>query len=321
MANMEETKNILKKIIENVEKVIIGKTEVVELTLIALICEGHVLIEDVPGVGKTGLVSSLAKSIDASFNRIQFTPDLLPSDITGFSMYNQKTGEFEYRSGAIMAQILLADEINRTSPKTQSSLLEAMEENQVTVDGITYPVPKPFIVLATQNPIEYLGTYPLPEAQMDRFFIRIALGYPSHAVECDILTKYQYENPLETLKPVATSDDIIKIQGKVKTVFVHESLKKYIVEIVSRTRTHLDVLLGSSPRGSMALFRAAQAWAIYNNRDYCCPDDIKRMAIPVLAHRISLKHNSKIKKISAEDVVKAIIESVHIPVVENNGKK
>ena len=318
---MEETKIILKNIIENVGKVIIGKIEVIELTLMALICEGHVLIEDVPGVGKTALVSSLAKSIDASFNRIQFTPDLLPSDVTGFSMYNQKTGEFEYRSGSIMAQIILADEINRTSPKTQSSLLEAMEENQVTVDGITYQVPKPFIVLATQNPIEYLGTYPLPEAQMDRFFIRISLGYPSPSVECDILAKYQYENPLYTIKPVATSDDIIRIQDKVKQIFVHDILKRYIVDLVSRTRSHPDVLLGSSPRGSMALFRAAQAWAIYNDRDYCCPDDIKKMAIPVLAHRISLKHNSKIKKISAEDVIKSLIETVRIPVVENNGKK
>ena len=318
---MKETKIILKNIIENVEKVIVGKTEVVELALMALICEGHVLIEDVPGVGKTVLVSALSKSINASFNRIQFTPDLLPSDVTGFSMYNQKTGEFEYRAGAIMAQILLADEINRTSPKTQSSLLEAMEENQVTVDGITYPVPKPFIVLATQNPIEYLGTYPLPEAQMDRFFIRISLGYPSPEVECNILTKYQYENPLNNLKAVASSDDIIKIQGKVKKVFVHDSLKNYIVEIVNKTRTHQDVLLGSSPRGSMSLFRAAQAWAIYNNRDYCCPDDVKRMAIPVLAHRISLKHNSKIKKISEEDLIKSIVESVHVPVVENNAKK
>jgi MoxR-like ATPase len=318
---MMETIGILKKIINNVEKVIIGKNEVVELTLIALICEGHVLIEDVPGVGKTALVSSLAKSIDASFNRIQFTPDLLPSDITGFSMFNQKTGEFEYRSGAIMAQMLLADEINRTSPKTQSSLLEAMEENQVTVDGITYPVPKPFIVLATQNPIEYLGTYPLPEAQMDRFFIRISLGYPSPAVERDILTKYQFGNPLDNLDSVATSDDIIKIQGKVRDIYVSDSIKNYIVEIVNKTRTHNDVLLGSSPRGSMALYRASQAWALYNNRDYCCPDDVKKMAIPVLAHRISLKHNSKIKKINSESIIKEIIETVNVPVVENNAKK
>ena len=228
---------VLRRIVDNIEKVIIGKREAVELVLISLICNGHVLIEDVPGVGKTSLVSALAKSINASFKRIQFTPDILPSDITGFSIYNQKTGEFEYRPGSIMSQIILADEINRTSPKTQASLLEVMEENQVTVDGITYKVPQPFMVLATQNPIEYLGTYPLPEAQLDRFFMKVSMGYPLPAEESRILSRFQQENPLESLRPVAESGDIISLQDKVKSVYVDKSLNNYIVQLVGQTRS------------------------------------------------------------------------------------
>lgn len=308
--------NVLKSIVNNVEHVIVGKREAIELAVIALACEGHVLIEDVPGVGKTGLVSSISKSIDASFKRIQFTPDVLPSDITGFSIFNQKTGEFEYRPGAVMSNIILADEINRTSPKTQSSLLEVMEENQVTVDGVTYKVPKPFMVLATQNPVEYLGTFPLPEAQIDRFFIKISIGYPSNADESEILSRFQYENPLDKLKPVATCEDIINVQNKIKEVHVDKSLNDYIVSIVSKTRNHPDVSLGASTRGSLSLFRAAQGWAFYNNRDYVIPDDIMKMVIPVLSHRIILKQEARLKKVTANDILTSILKNTAVPVVD-----
>jgi len=308
--------NILKLIVENVEKVIIGKRESIELAVIALACEGHVLIEDVPGVGKTGLVSSISKSIDATFKRIQFTPDVLPSDITGFSIFNQKTGEFEYRPGAVMSNIILADEINRTSPKTQSSLLEVMEENQVTVDGVTYKIPKPFMVLATQNPVEYLGTFPLPEAQIDRFFMKISIGYPSMADESEILSRFQYENPLDKLKPVATCEDIIDIQNKIKEIHVDKSLNDYIVSIVSKTRNHPEVALGSSTRGSLSLFKAAQGWAFYNGRNYVIPDDIIKMTVPVLSHRIILKQEAKLKKVTANDILASILKNTAVPVVE-----
>jgi MoxR-like ATPase len=318
---MNDSVAILKKIIDNVEKVIVGKREAIELALISLICNGHVLIEDVPGVGKTSLVSSISKSVNCSFRRIQFTPDILPSDITGFSMYNQKTGEFEYRSGSIMSNIILADEINRTSPKTQASLLEVMEENQVTVDGVTYKVPKPFMVLATQNPVEYLGTYPLPEAQIDRFFMKITIGYPTSGQESFILSKFQHANPLETLEPVAETDDIIRMQEEVKDVYVDKSLNNYIVDIVSSTRKHGDISLGSSPRGSLSLFRAAQAWAFYNNRNYVLPDDIKKMAVPVLSHRIILKQEAKLKKIYPDDLLRNIINKINVPVVDYDEKK
>ena len=258
---MNTSQEFLEKIIENVEKVIVGKRDVIELTIIALICNGHVLIEDVPGVGKTSLVSALAKSLNASFKRIQFTPDVLPSDITGFSIYNQKTGEFEFKPGAIMSQIILADEINRTSPKTQASLLEVMEENQVTVDGVTYPLPKPFMVLATQNPVEYLGTYPLPEAELDRFFMKFSIGYPTNYEEERILKNFQKENPLEELRTVADYNEILEIQRQVKEVYVDPLIISYIVNIVNETRRHPDLILGASPRGSLSLFKAAQGWA------------------------------------------------------------
>lgn len=312
---MKSSVKILKKIVANVENVIVGKRNVIELALISMICNGHVLIEDVPGVGKTSLVSALAKSINASFKRIQFTPDVLPSDITGFSIFNQKNCEFEYRPGAIMSQIILADEINRTSPKTQASLLEVMEEYQVTVDGMTYKVPKPFMVLATQNPVEYIGTYPLPEAQIDRFFMKITIGYPTLGEECQILTKFQLSNPLEQLLPVAESADIIELQEEVKNVHVDKTLSNYIVEIVSQTRKHPDVTLGSSPRGSLSLFRASQAWAFYNDRDYVQPDDIKKMVSPVLSHRIILKQEAKLKKINTEDILASIVSKIKVPVV------
>ncbi|HHV60685.1 MAG TPA: MoxR family ATPase [Clostridiaceae bacterium] len=312
---MQDSVKILKSILYNVEKVIVGKRHAIELVIIALICDGHVLIEDVPGVGKTSLVSALAKSINASFSRIQFTPDILPSDISGFSVYNQKTGEFEFRPGAIMSQLILADEINRTSPKTQSSLLEAMEEKQVTVDGITYKLPRPFMVLATQNPVEYLGTYPLPEAQLDRFFLKITLGYPRSNDESFILKRFLLESPLDTLEPVADSQDILDIQKEVRKVHVDSSLYDYIVEIASETRKHSDIVLGASPRGSLYLLRAAQGWAFYNGRDYVIPDDIKRMAAPVLAHRIILKQEASLKKTTSEDILESIMYETDVPVV------
>lgn len=312
---------LLKKIADNVEKVIVGKRNAIELTLVALICNGHVLLEDVPGVGKTSLVSALAKSITASFKRVSFTPDVLPSDITGFSIYNQKTCEFEFRAGSAMCQILLADEINRTSPKTQSSLLEIMEEKQVTVDGITYMLPKPFMVLATQNPIDYIGTYPLPEAQMDRFFLKISLGYPQLGEEVYILSRFLQDNPLETLEPVVDSSDIINIQNEVKQVYIDKTLKNYVVEIVNLTRKNDYIALGSSPRGSLAVCRAAQAWAYYCGRDYVLPEDIKKMLIPTLSHRILLKQEAKLKKMSVLDILSSIIDKVFIPLVDNYEKK
>ncbi len=318
---MNDSVMLLKKIVDNIENVIIGKKNAIELILLSLICDGHVLIEDVPGVGKTTLVSSLSKSIDASFKRIQFTPDILPSDITGFTMYNQKEGKFEFHPGSIMSNMILADEINRTSPKTQASLLEVMEEKQVTVDGETYYVPRPFMVLATQNPVEYLGTYPLPEAQLDRFFMKVSIGYPSKEEESLILSRFQQTNPVCTLKSVATGEDILSIQDKVKQVFVDRTINDYIVEIVAKTRSHSDINLGASPRGSLSLFRASQAWAFYNGRDFVLPEDVKYMAVPVLSHRIVLKQEARLKKISGEEIVRSILQSVKLSVVENYEKK
>lgn len=318
---MSESIKLMRKIVENIENVIIGKRTSIELILMSLICDGHVLIEDVPGVGKTTLVSSLAKSVDASFKRIQFTPDILPSDITGFTMYNQKECAFEFHPGSIMSNIILADEINRTSPKTQASLLEVMEEKQVTVDGKTYYVPKPFMVLATQNPIEYLGTYPLPEAQLDRFFMKVSIGYPSKEEESSILSRFQTSNPVQTLTPVATGKDIALIQDKVKQIFVDKTISDYIVEIVAKTRSHADINLGASPRGSLSLFRAAQAWAFYNERNFVLPEDVKYMAVPVLSHRIVLKQEARLKKISAEEIIRTILQSLKLTLVENYDKK
>jgi len=309
----EKNTALLKKIVNNVEKVIIGKREAIELAVCSFLCGGHVLIEDMPGVGKTSLVAAMAKSFDCSFRRIQFTPDILPSDITGFSMYNQKTGEFEYYQGAIMSQIILADEINRTSPKTQSSLLEVMEENQVTVDGKTYDVPQPFIVFATQNPIEYLGTYPLPEAQLDRFFMRISMGYPSPEEEARMLNRFRGESPLKSLEAVADAHQLLELQKAVMEVFVDDKINAYIVSIVGATRTHDDVVLGGSPRSSICLFRAAQAWALYHERDYVTPDDVIKVAIPVLEHRLVLKQDARLKKLTSKDVITSATESVKVP--------
>lgn len=318
---MEESVKIIHDIVDSIEKVIIGKREAAELIVTAFICRGHVLIEDVPGVGKTSLALAMAKSIDSSFKRIQFTPDILPTDITGFSVYNQKTGEFDYKKGAVLNQIILADEINRTSPKTQSSLLEVMEEGQVTVDGSTYKMPEPFMVIATQNPVEYLGTFPLPEAQLDRFFMKMNIGYPTAEEESRMLTHFKTHSPLNSLGSVADGKQIIQIQKEIKEVYVDEGINYYIVSIVEQTRKHPDVLLGSSPRGSLNLLRAAQGWAFYNGRNYVLPDDVLKMAQPVLAHRIILKQEAKLKKITGADVIKDSINKVRVPVVNQHDQK
>jgi len=305
----------LKKIVSNIEKVIVGKRSVIELVLTAFVCRGHVLIEDVPGVGKTSLASALAKSLSCSFKRIQFTPDIMPSDIMGFSVYNQKTGEFDYKKGAVLSQVVLADEINRTSPKTQSSLLEAMEEKQVTVDGQTHKLDEPFIVIATQNPIEYLGTYPLPEAQMDRFFMRLSLGYPDKAEEMKMITRFKTENPLERLTDVASGNDIIDIQNKAEEVFLAFKINEYIVNIIRNTRQSEYASLGASPRAAIALSRAAQAWALYNGRDFVEPDDVIALSEHVLAHRILLKPNALLKSVTQRDVIARAVEEAPIPVI------
>jgi len=311
---LEKASLLLKKIQENMECVMVGKREAIHLILIALLGRGHVLIEDVPGVGKTMMVSSLAKSLNLSFRRIQFTPDVLPSDITGFSMYNFKKGQMEFQPGMIMHQIILADEINRTSPKTQSSLLEVMEEAQVTVDGITYPVPAPFIVLATQNPVEYIGTFPLPEAQLDRFMLKVTMGYPSQREEMQILSRFQTQNPLDTLQPVASAGDILFLQKTAAEVKTAQAIKEYISGIVSMTRDHPDLSLGASPRGSLYLMRASQAYALLQGRDYVIPDDVQEMTMPVLAHRLILKPEARLKEQTTERVLQSILHTLYVPV-------
>ncbi len=305
--------NLVEALIGNMEKVIVGKRSVLEHILVALLSDGHVLIEDVPGVGKTQIVATLARSVNGIFNRVQFTPDLMPSDIMGFSMFNPATREFEYRKGAAMCNFLLADEINRTSPKTQSSLLEIMEENQVTVDGKTYQLPKPFMVLATQNPVECFGTYPLPEAQMDRFFLKLSIGYPGKSEEKLIIDRFGNYNPLSILEPVANIDDLLKLQNQVKEIRIEDCLKEYIVDIIEATRKSSDVVLGGSPRGSLNLYRASKAWAFIKGREYVIPDDIQKMASPVLAHRIIMNSGAKMKGISAENVVNDAILRVKVP--------
>jgi MoxR-like ATPase len=293
----------MKAVISNVEKVIVGKRYAIELVVTTLACRGHVLIEDVPGVGKTSLAAALARSVAGSFKRIQFTPDIMPSDITGYSAFSPKTGEFEYRPGAVMSQFVLADEINRTSPKTQSSLLEVMEENTVTVDGQTMPVPAPFIVLATQNPVEYLGTYALPEAQLDRFFMKITLGYPDDKEEAKMLERFKGKNPLSVLESVATGEDIIGVQRLVEEIHVENSINDFIVAIVRHTRNEPDVALGASPRAALCLYKAAQAWALYCGREYVVPDDVIQMAPHVLSHRILMKQEAAVKKVRVADII------------------
>jgi len=308
---------LLKRIVSNVEKVIVDKRFSIELILMTLICRGHVLIEDVPGVGKTSMASALAKSLSCSFQRIQFTPDIMPSDITGFSLYSPKTGEFEYKRGAILHQVVLADEINRTSPKTQSSLLEAMEEKQVTVDGVTYRIKEPFIVLATQNPVEQLGTYPLPEAQMDRFFMRISMGYPSKEEEMKMLSRFRQENPLKSLQAVVAGEHIVAIQQLVEQVHVDARINQYIVNLVTHTRENPYTALGASPRASISLYKAAQAWALYQERSYVLPDDVIEMCGYVLAHRIVLRQEAKAKKVTQQDIVAMALKDTDVPLVRS----
>lgn len=303
----------LEAIRKNMKKAVVGKEAIIDQLLIALICSGHVLVEDLPGLGKTTLVSSLAASLGCEFQRIQFTPDVLPSDITGYSMVQMQTGEQIFRPGSIHHQIILADEINRASPKTQSALLEAMQERQVTVDGRTYPLPKPFMVLATQNPVEMAGTYPLPEAQMDRFLMRVSVGYPSHEEELAIVRSRRSVTKALQLEPVADVKDILAIQAFVEKVHVEEAVLEYIVALVETTRRAEGVLIGVSPRGSIALTQAACAAAILQGRDYVIPDDVKKLAVSVLAHRIVMKSRSGLEGASATDVVEKVLRTVKVP--------
>jgi len=301
------------KVIGNLGKVIIGKRQTVELIAVSLLCQGHALIEDVPGVGKTVLARSLARSLDCSFRRIQFTPDMLPSDVTGVSIYDQAKKKFEFRPGPIMGQIVLADEINRATPKTQAALLEAMEERTVTVDGVTHPLPRPFMVLATQNPIEYEGTFPLPEAQLDRFLLRVRLGYPSAADEIRILEEQRLQHPLDTLEAVVNAKEILAAADAVKKTHVSSAVKKYIVDLSRRSRETGDAYLGASPRGSLGLFRASQAWAALQGRAYVIPDDVKALAVPVLGHRIIVSAAARLRDLSADRIVQEIVHSVPAP--------
>ncbi|MEX1307761.1 MAG: MoxR family ATPase [Eubacteriales bacterium] len=303
----------LKRIRDNIGKVIVGKKQAIDIVLVAIICGGHVLIEDVPGLGKTTLVSALAKSLDLSFKRIQFTPDVLPSDVTGYTSINIKTGEREVCFGGIMAQVILADEINRTSPKTQSSLLEVMQEGQVTIDSISYSVPQPFIVLATQNPVEHAGTYPLPEAQLDRFLVKISLGYPTVGEEYDILARNKGKTPLENIGSVATAEDILDLRARHDAMVCAEPVLSYIVDIAKATRENDKIALGISPRGSLALMNAAMAHAMLDGRDYTLPDDVQTMAISVLAHRLMLNLHAIQENETAETVIKSILKSIKVP--------
>jgi MoxR-like ATPase len=300
------------RVVANVERVIIGKHVEVRMALVALLCEGHILIEDVPGVGKTMLAKALSKSIGCSFRRIQFTPDLLPSDVTGLSIFNQKTQEFEFRPGPIMAQVVLADEINRATPKTQSALLECMEEGQATVDGVTHQMPSPFLVIATQNPIEYEGTFALPEAQLDRFMLRLRLGYPKAMEEIVILDEQKRLHPIDDLRQVLSLEELRQMQTGIKEIYVDQTVAEYIVRLVTATREHPDVYLGASPRGSLNLYRSGQALAALEGRDYVIPDDIKQLAVAVLAHRMIIKSQASLREIDPDSIVREILTQVPI---------
>jgi MoxR-like ATPase len=304
---------IAETVTNNVERVIMGKHREVQRVLIALLCRGHVLLEDVPGVGKTVLAKTMARSLGCTFSRIQCTPDILPSDITGVSIFNLKTQEFEFRPGPVFAQIVLADEVNRATPKTQSALLEAMEERQVTVDGKTAALPQPFLVLATQNPIEYEGTFPLPEAQLDRFLIRLRLGYPDPAAEMQVLDAQRKTHPLDAVTAVVSVDEFTAAQAAVQDVYVDDLIKRYIIDIVGATRTHPDIYLGASPRGSLALFRTAQAHAALAGRDYVVPDDVKAMVGDALAHRIIVSPSARIRNVDGDALIADVIGQLPVP--------
>ena len=299
---------------ENIQKVIVGKADVIDLALIAMLCEGHLLLEDVPGTGKTTLAKPIAASLGCSFRRVQFTPDLLPSDLTGIYYFNQRSQEFEFRPGPLMAQILLADEINRATPRTQSALLEAMQERQVTVDIATHTLPRPFLVMATQNPIELEGTFPLPEAQLDRFLMKVALGYPDAADESAMLVRFERDDPLEALEPVVMPDEILTMQADVRQVRVEQSVRQYVVDVCRATRRHDDILLGASPRATMALYRTCQARAALSGRDFVLPDDVKALSAPVLTHRLVVNPQTRLRGRTPEDVVREVVNTVRVPV-------
>lgn len=311
---MPDLHEIPQRLMDNISKVIVGKREVIQLVVVGLMSNGHVLLEDVPGLGKTILSRSLAKSIAGDFKRIQFTPDLLPSDVTGVPVYNQKTGEFEFRKGPIFTNILLADEINRTTPRTQSALLEAMQEFEVTIDGVLRELPDPFFVIATQNPIEFHGTYPLPESQVDRFLIQLDVGYPSNQEEVDILTRNLKESPLETLESVVTIKDIIEVQKAITSIYIEPKVAEYIIKIVSETRNLPgDIKLGASPRASLALMRTTRALAFFEKRDYVIPDDVKKLTYPILRHRLILQPRSIVRGLTPKDIVNHILKKVPVP--------
>lgn len=310
----EEYHPQIEKVINTIEKAIIGKRDVAILSLTALLAEGHVLLEDVPGVGKTLLVRSLAKSIGAVFNRIQFTPDMLPSDLTGLSIYNQRKQEFEFIKGPLMGNIILADEINRTSPKTQSALLEGMEEGGITVDGTTHELDRPFFVMATQNPIEYEGTFPLPEAQLDRFLMKLTMGYPSESEELEMLNRFQWRHPLDEVDVVLSLSDLLSMQEEVNRIHVSQAVKKYIVTLVKKTRSHRLIALGTSPRGTLALMKAAQSYAFIHHRDFVIPDDVKYLAPYVLSHRIVSAPEARIEGVTTKSIINEIVDRVDIPI-------